>query len=102
MNSMLVFEVLRNGEVVSRELVPKVAKRSNSGQIPEVVPVPKQSCTGTAHQRLIGAGTDPSGTSTAQQNAIDTDTAMPKMPRLCSFCIFKPKFTHRLYRNLIK
>ena len=36
---MLIFEVLRNGEVVWRELVSKVAKRRNSGQIPEPVPV---------------------------------------------------------------
>ena len=90
-------------------MVPKVAKRSNSGQIPEVVPVPKQGGTGTAQQKPNGTDTDTSGTGTTQQNAIGTGTdqsgtgtTVPKMPRLCSFCIFKPKFTHRLHRNLTK
>ena len=52
--------------------------------ISEVVPVPKQSCTGTAQQNAISTGTDQSG----------TGTVVPKMLRLCSFCIFKPKFIH--------
>ena len=64
--SMLIFEELWNGGVVRRELLTKVAKRSNSGQIPEVVPVSKQSGTGTAHQKPIGTGTDPSGTGISQ------------------------------------
>ena len=38
MISMLIFEELWNGGVVRRELLTKVAKRSNFGQIPEVVP----------------------------------------------------------------
>ena len=66
MISMLIFEELWNRGVVRRELLTKVEKRSNSGQIPEVVPVSKQSGTGTAHQKPIGTGTDPSGTGTAQ------------------------------------
>ena len=55
--------------------------------------------TGIAQQNAIGTGTDQSGTGTDQSG---TGTAVPKMPRLCSFCIFKSKFTHRLYRNLTK
>ena len=75
MNSMLILEVLWNGEVVCGELVPKESKRSNSGQNHEVVPVPKQGGTGTTQQNLIGTGTEQSG----------TDTIVSKMPRLCSF-----------------
>ena len=56
-------------------MVPKEGKRSNSGQIPEVVPVPKQGGTGTAQHKPNGTGTDTSGTGTAQQNAICTGTA---------------------------
>ena len=81
--------------------------------ISEVVPVPKQSCTGTAQQNAISTGTDQSGTGTDQsgtgtdqsgtgtdQSGTGTDqsstgTVVPKMLRLCSFCIFKPKFIHR-------
>ena len=74
-------------------MVPKEGKRSKSGQIPEVVPVPKQGGTGTPpNQKLIGTGTDASGTGTAHQNQIGTGTdqsctgtVVPKMPRLCSF-----------------
>ena len=73
-------------------MVPKEGKRSNSGQIPEVVPVPKQGGTDTTQQKPIGIGTDTSGTGTAQQNQIGTGTdqsgtgtAVPKMPRLLYF-----------------
>ena len=99
MNSMMIFEVVRNGEVVGRVLVQKVAKRNNSGQIPEDVPVQVQGCTGTAHQRPTCTGTGPTCTDTGQQNATCTGTGprctgtgVLKMPRLCSFCIIKPKF----------
>ena len=64
MNSMLVFEVIWNGEVVRRKMVPKEGKRSNSGQNHEVVPVPKQGGTGTTIQNPSGTNTDPSGTGT--------------------------------------
>ena len=84
-------------------------KRSNSGQKSEVVPLPKQGGTGTTQQKPIGTGSDTSSTGTAHQNQIGTgtdqsgtDTVVPKMPRLFYFCIFKAKFTHRLYRNLTK
>ena len=73
-------------------MVPKKGKRSNSGQIPEVVPVPKQGGTGTTKLKPIGTGTDTSDTGTAQQNQIGTGTnqsgtgiEVSKMPRLCSF-----------------
>ena len=35
----------------------KSGKRSNSGQIPEAVSVPKQSCTGTAQHNATCTGT---------------------------------------------
>ena len=44
---MMILEVLRNEEVVLRELVSKVAKIKNLGKIPEAVPVQVQGCTGT-------------------------------------------------------
>ena len=73
-------------------MVPKEGKRSNSGQIPEVVPVPKQGGTDTAQQKKNGTGIGASGTGTAQQNAIgtgtdqsDTGTVVSKMPRFDSF-----------------
>ena len=58
------------------------------------VPVQVQGCTGTPHQR-------PTCTSTGQQNVTCTGTGPrctgtcePKMTRLFSFCVFKPKFIH--------
>ena len=42
----------------------KEGKRSNYGQIPEVVPVPKQGGAGTPIHEPIGTGTDTSGTDT--------------------------------------
>ena len=70
-------------------MVPKEGKKSKSGQIPEVVPVPKQGGTGTAQQKPNSTGTDTSITGIVQQNAISTGTdqsgtgtAVSKMPRL--------------------
>ena len=84
----------------------KSGKRSKSRQFPEHVPVQVQGCTGTPHQRPTCTGTGPTCTDTCQQNATCTSTGArctstcePKMTRLCSFCVFKPKFIHRSYRN---
>ena len=82
MNSMLILEIIWKGEVVRREMVPKVGKNNIYGQ-------KFQGGTGTTQQKPIGTGTDTSGTGTAQQNQIDTGTeqsgigtVVPKMPRL--------------------
>ena len=57
-----------------------------------VHPQQKPTCTGTG----------PSCTGTPQQDATCTGTGqrctgtgVPKMPRLCSFCVIKLKFIHR-------
>ena len=75
----------------------KRAKRNNSGQNHEVVPVPKQGGTGTTIQNLIGTGTNTSGTGTTLQNVFGTDTKQSgtgttasKMPRFCSFAYLSP------------
>ena len=80
----------------------KKAKRSNSGQKSEVVPVSKQGGISTTQQKPIGTGTGTSDVGTAQQNQIGTGTdqsgtgtAVPKMPRLLYFRIFKLKIMHR-------
>ena len=95
-----------------RRIGIKSGKRSKSGQFPEHVPVQVHGCTGTPHQRLTCTGTGPTCTGTCQQNATCTGTCQqnatctgtgprctgtcePKMTRLCSFCVFKPKFIHR-------
>ena len=76
-------------------MVPKEGKRSNSGQ-------KFRGGTGNPIQKPISTGTDASGTGTAHQNQIGTGTdqsgtgtAVPKMPRLLYFRVFKPKFMHR-------
>ena len=113
---MMIFEVLRNGEVIWSELVSKVAKEANLGNFPKLyryryraVPVhphQKPTCTGTG---LTCTGTGLTCTGTPQQNATCTGTGqrctgtgVPKMPRLCSFCVIKLKVIHRKHRNLIK
>ena len=67
-------------------------KEANLGKISKAVPVQVQGCTDTS----------PSCTGTPQQNATCTGTSQRctgtcvlKMPRLCSFHVFKPKFIHR-------
>ena len=92
-----------------KRISTKSGKRSNSGQIPEALSVPKQSCTGTAQQNATCTSTSQRCIDTAQQNATCTgtgqsctDTAVPKMSRIVYFCIIKLKFTHRLHRNLTK
>ena len=88
LDSMLIFEVLWNGEVVSRELVPKDAKSAFLDKNHEVVPVPKQGGIGTTQQNPFGTGTDTSGTGTTMQNVFGTGTKhsgtgtiVSKMPR---------------------
>ena len=80
----------------------KTCKRSKSGQILEDVPVQVHGCTGTAQQNANCTDIGPSCTGTPQQNATCigtgqrcTGTGVPKMPRLCSFCVIKLKFIHR-------
>ena len=55
----------------------------------KMVPVPRQSGTGTTHQNRVGTGTDPSCTGTIASYSPDF---------LYSY-IFKLKFAHRGYRN---
>ena len=85
---MLIFEVLRNKEVVWRKMVPKDAKLAFLGKNHEVVSIPKQGGTGTTIQNPIGTGTDASGTGTTIQKVYGigtkqsgTDTTLPKIPR---------------------
>ena len=54
------------------------------------------------HQKPTYIDTGPTFTGTPQQNATCTgigqrctDTGVSKMPRMCSFCVIKPKFIHR-------
>ena len=87
-----------------------MAKITILGKIPEAVPVQVQGCTGTHPQQKENCtGTGQRCTGIAQQNATCTGTgqsctgiAVPKMSRIVYFFIFKPKFTHRLHKNLIK
>ena len=88
MNSILIFEVFRNGEVVGRELVPKDAKLAFLGKNHEVVPVPKLGGTGTTQHNPISTGTDTSGTGTTMQKVFGigtkhsgTGTTASTMPR---------------------
>ena len=87
----------------------KWQKEANMGNFPKLyryryrdVPVQVQGCTGTPQQKPTCTGTGLTCTGTPQQNATCTGTGqrctgtgVPKMPRLCSFCIFKLKFIHR-------
>ena len=40
----------------------------------QMVPVPRQSGTGTTHQNTFGTGTDPSGTGTIDSYSLDFDS----------------------------
>ena len=73
------------GKLYEESWDQKWQKRNNYRQIPEGVPVQVQGCTGTAHQR-------PTCTGTGQQNATCNGIGVPKMPRMCSFCVINLKF----------
>ena len=97
------------GKLYEENWYQKWKKETFLGKIPEAVPVRVQGCTSTAQQNANCIDTGPSCTGTPQQNATCTGTGqrctgkgVPKMPRLCSFCVIKLKCTHQSYRNLIK
>ena len=78
-------------------MVPKRAKSANSGQNHEVVPIPKQSGTGTTQQNPFGTDTKTSGTGTTIQNVFGTGTKhsgtgtiVSKSPDFCSFAYLSP------------
>ena len=90
------------GKLYKENWYKKWQKEAILGKFPGGVPVQVQGYTGTAHQRPTCTGTGPTCTGTGQQNATCTGigpgctgTCVPKLPRLCSFCVFEPKFVHR-------
>ena len=52
-------------ELYEENWYQKWQKEAFLGKTSEVVPVPKQGCTGTPQQKPISTGTGPSGTGTA-------------------------------------
>ena len=64
----------------------------------KVVPVPRQSGTGTHLQNRVGINTDQSGTGTNQSgtgtNQSGTGTDASGSPDCCTLALLSPKFVH--------
>ena len=88
----ILVEFLEKGhEICHLWAIPQFGTGTQIGMVPipiyktKMVPVPRQSGTGTHLQNKVGTGTNQSGTGTDASNS----------PDCCTLALLSPKFVHR-------